>query len=60
MLLEVPYLGSLNMNREKLVQALGLSFTISTVALAAGLFAHNAFQVSQLGATAKAIIPALT
>lgn len=55
----VPYLGSLNMNREELVQALGLSFTISTVALAAGLFAHNAFQVSQLGISAMAIIPAL-
>lgn len=55
----VPYLGSLNMSREELVQALGLSFTTSTIALAAGLFAHGAFQVSQLGTSAMAIVPAL-
>lgn len=39
----VPYLASLNMSREEFVQALGLSFTISTLALALGLFAHDAF-----------------
>ncbi|MGP9677423.1 MULTISPECIES: sulfite exporter TauE/SafE family protein [Halomonas] len=55
----VPYLASLNMSREEFVQALGLSFTISTLALALGLFAHDAFQVSQLGTSALAIIPAL-
>lgn len=55
----VPYLGSLNMNPQELVQALGLSFTTSTVALASGLFVHDAFQVSQLGTSAMAIIPAL-
>ncbi|MFP3343027.1 sulfite exporter TauE/SafE family protein [Halomonas sp. SIMBA_159] len=55
----VPYLASLNMNREEFVQALGLSFTISTVALALGLFAYDAFQASQLGMSAMAIIPAL-
>lgn len=55
----VPYLSSLNMDREELVQALGLSFTLSTVALAAGLFVHGAFAVSQLGTSTLAIIPAL-
>ncbi|RUR36502.1 sulfite exporter TauE/SafE family protein [Vreelandella populi] len=55
----VPYLASLNMNREEFVQALGLSFTVSTVALAFGLFAHDAFQATQLGTSAVAIIPAL-
>lgn len=55
----VPYLASLNMNREEFVQALGLSFTISTVALALGLFAYDAFQAPQLGMSAMAIIPAL-
>src|SRR4051794_22842106 len=34
----VPYLQSLGLEKEDLVQALGLSFTVSTVALAAGLF----------------------
>ena len=55
----VPYLGSLNMDRDELIQALGLSFTVSTVALAIGLFANGAFQVSQFGVSSLAIIPAL-
>lgn len=55
----VPYLASLDMNRDEFVQALGLSFTVSTLALALGLFAYGAFQVSQLGMSAMAIIPAL-
>ena len=33
----VPYLQALGLNRDQLVQALGLSFTVSTLALAAGL-----------------------
>lgn len=55
----VPYLASLDMSKEEFVQALGLSFTVSTLALALGLFAYGAFQVSQLGTSAMAIIPAL-
>lgn len=55
----VPYLGSLNMSRDDLVQALGLSFTVSTLALAIGLFTHGAFQFTQLGTSTLAIIPAL-
>lgn len=55
----VPYLGSLGMERDELVQALGLSFTTSTLALAAGLFAQEAFQPAQLGLSALAIAPAL-
>ena len=55
----VPYLGSLKMERDELIQALGLSFTVSTVALALGLFAHGAFQITQVGTSFLAIIPAL-
>src|SRR5258708_3863331 len=33
----VPYLQAIGLEKEELIQALGLSFTISTVALAAGL-----------------------
>ena len=55
----VPYLGSLNLGRDELVQALGLSFSVSTLALAIGLYWHSAFQVSQLGTSAAAIVPAL-
>jgi uncharacterized membrane protein YfcA len=32
----VPYLGALNLDKEDMIQALGLSFTVSTIALAAG------------------------
>ena len=37
----VPYLQTLGLERDHLVQALGLSFTASTVALAAGLASHG-------------------
>ena len=55
----VPYLQSLQLEKDELVQALGLSFTISTVALAGGLALHGGFMVEQLGLSALAIIPAL-
>jgi len=54
----VPYLQALHLEKDELVQALGLSFTISTVALALGLMAHGAFRVNQLGVSVLAIIPA--
>lgn len=55
----VPYLQALDLDKEELVQALGLSFTVSTVALAAGLWTHGAFRPEQLGLSALAIVPAL-
>lgn len=55
----VPYLQALGMERDELVQSLGLSFTASTLALAAGLLLHGAFHVEQLGMSSLAIAPAL-
>lgn len=55
----VPYLQSLGLEKDALVQALGLSFTVSTVALAAGLLWHGAFEATNLGWSAIAILPAL-
>jgi uncharacterized membrane protein YfcA len=55
----VPYLQSLGFDRDNLVQALGLSFTVSTVALALGLASQSAFQTQELALSALAIIPAL-
>jgi hypothetical protein len=55
----VPYLQSLGLRKDELVQALGLSFTVSTVALAGGLLAHGAFRLDQLGLSLLAVIPAL-
>ncbi|MDR8263643.1 sulfite exporter TauE/SafE family protein, partial [Acinetobacter baumannii] len=37
----VPWLQALGFRRDELVQALGLSFTLSTLALAAGLALHD-------------------
>ena len=55
----VPYLQALQLSKDDLVQALGLSFTVSTVALAGGLLAHGAFGVDQLGLSTLALVPAL-
>lgn len=55
----VPYLQSLQLGRERLIQALGLSFTVSALSLAGGLLLHGVFQVGQLGLSALAILPAL-
>ncbi len=55
----VPYLQALGLQKDELVQALGLSFTVSTLALAGGLFVQGAFRVDQLGLSLLAIIPAL-
>jgi uncharacterized membrane protein YfcA len=55
----VPYVQSLGLQKDELVQALGLSFTVSTFALAGGLFAHGAFRLDQLGLSLLAVVPAL-
>jgi uncharacterized protein len=55
----VPYIQSLDLERHELVQALGLSFTVSTVALAIGLFWHGAAPVGNLLTSTLAVIPAL-
>ena len=55
----VPYLGSLALERDDLVQALGLSFTVSTLALAAGLAWHGALHMGATGTSLLALGPAL-
>ncbi|MCW8087525.1 sulfite exporter TauE/SafE family protein [Roseococcus sp. MDT2-1-1] len=55
----VPYLGSLDLDRNDLVQALGLSFTVSTLALAVGLALHGALPLAASGASLLAVLPAL-
>jgi len=55
----VPYFASLGLGREDLIQALGLSFTVSTVALGLALFTHGAYSTGMLGHTLLALIPAL-
>jgi len=54
-----PYLQALGLDREALVQALGLSFTASTLALGAGLVLHGALPAGAVGTSALAVLPAL-
>lgn len=55
----VPYLNALGLARDDLVQALGLSFTVSTLALAAGLAWQHALPGALLGTSLLALLPAL-
>ncbi|HUN47031.1 MAG TPA: sulfite exporter TauE/SafE family protein [Stellaceae bacterium] len=55
----VPYLQALALEKEDLVQALGLSFTVSTLALAATLAKGGALPTSIAGASLLALAPAL-
>lgn len=55
----VPYLASLGLDKDELIQALGLSFTVSTVALAAGLAAGGLFAPGAAGLSVLAILPAV-
>jgi uncharacterized membrane protein YfcA len=55
----VPYLQALGLSKDNLIQALGLSFTVSTIALAAGLARGGAFHLGNITLSALAIIPSL-
>ncbi|QXH50875.1 sulfite exporter TauE/SafE family protein [Pseudomonas fakonensis] len=55
----VPYLQGLGLSRDELVQALGLSFTVSTLALAIGLAGQDALGGQALGASLLVLAPAL-
>lgn len=56
----VPFLQSLNLSKDDLVQALGLSFTISSLALTLGLALQGALQLDlgllSLAATVPAVV----
>lgn len=55
----VPYLQALDLDKDELVQALGLSFTVSTIALAAVLTAQGSFHLAMAGASLSALLPAV-
>jgi uncharacterized protein len=55
----VPYLQALGLNKDDLIQAMGLSFTISTIALGIGLARGGAFQLENIVASALVIVPTL-
>jgi uncharacterized membrane protein YfcA len=55
----VPYLQALQLEREDLIQALGLNFTVSTIALAGGLAHTGLLQPAVAGPAVLALIAAL-
>lgn len=55
----VPYLQAIGLEKDELIQALGLSFTVSTVALALGLLRVDAWQAGSVWASLLAMVPAL-
>jgi uncharacterized membrane protein YfcA len=55
----VPYLGGLRLERDALVQALGLAFTASTCALAAALLLAAELRPHAAGLSLYALVPAL-
>jgi hypothetical protein len=54
----VPYLGALNLEREDLIQALGLSFTVSTFAITVNLFHAGAFDMPNATTSLLMLAPA--
>lgn len=55
----VPYLSALGLTKDELIQALGLSFTVSTIALALALGASGSFSFEIVMASFGALVPAL-
>ncbi|WCE08427.1 TSUP family transporter [Pseudomonas sp. JBR1] len=55
----VPYLQSLALDKERLVEALGLTFTVATLALLMGLWWQDALAVERLGGSSLLLLPAL-
>ena len=54
----VPYVQALEMERDELLQALGLTFMVSTLALAGALLHGNAFTGALAGQSVLALAPA--
>ena len=55
----VPYFNSLNLEKEDLIQVLGISFTVSTIALALALAVNGQFQARTAWISLLAVVPAL-
>ncbi len=55
----VPYLQSLKLDKDDLIQALGLTFLVAMLALAASLAAGDAYDFSTLALSSFAVLPAL-
>jgi uncharacterized membrane protein YfcA len=54
-----PYLSSLNLDKDDMIQALGLAFTVMMLALGAGLALEGKFHAAVAGGSLLALLPAL-
>jgi uncharacterized membrane protein YfcA len=55
----VPYLQSLSLRKDEMVQALGLAFSVATIALAVRLWSGAALSTAPLALSIVAVVPAL-
>ena len=55
----VPFLQALGLTRDALIQAMGVSFTVSTIALALGLWLNHSYSMNAAGASLLMLLPAL-
>ena len=55
----VMYLEALGLDRDELVQMMGITFAVSTAALAAVLVLHGAYQIEASLVSAVAVVPAI-
>ncbi|MGO3123191.1 MAG: sulfite exporter TauE/SafE family protein [Advenella sp.] len=55
----VPYLQALQLSRDRLIQAMGVSFSVSTIALALGLWLNHSYAPGAAGVSLLMLIPAL-
>lgn len=55
----VPYLQSIKLSKDELVQALGLTFTVATIALGASLMKMGHLDTSTIWQSTLALLPAL-
>ena len=55
----VPYLQSLGLGKDALIQAMGLSFSVSTIALAISLQQHGGVAMAEWAWSALWLLPAL-
>jgi uncharacterized membrane protein YfcA len=55
----IPYIAALGLERDALIQALGLIFSAASLALGAGLAWHGALPATSLEISAIALVPAL-
>jgi uncharacterized membrane protein YfcA len=55
----VPYLQALGLKRDALIQAMGISFTVSTLALAVGLYFNARYSSGALAESMVLLLPAI-